>query len=410
MDEFKQQLFTRIDSAPILNMDEAIIQKISDMLPLKRWSAITSSVCNWMKDAYWKGRPAQMLLSLQRPTSFKDGNFNELREHHWQFGRMKIYQPHELTTSEAHMHALQCQLPKSYVFEPWFQGHSGPKITTEQLCLDHLAWLQNTNRYDFQYYVFGEKVRNMDMFTGHDSLSPLVEVNEVMLQAQKMGEFGQIENPQFPTNATPVIEHIFIDAYPPQRQDQIRTATLREAMDRPFVLWDARRRFPPRFSTNPDDKSIYFGGIDDDLSMDADAAFAQRLQNAIDEKDIVVYSKRKLQMQEDAEYAQSLAAAEASLNGAGNHRKTRAISHQQQMASVNDQANLQSRLDSITPLSAMSHNEECELPIPLNQLEELEEVIHGQPYQPDQYSQANVIFHGSAPEGSPAEMHGEDSD
>ena len=136
-----------------------------------------------------------MLLSMQRTASWAEGNFNEFAEHHWQHGRMKIYQPHELTTHEAKLHAMQCQLPKSCVFEPWFQGHSGPKMTTEQLCLEHLTWLQNINRYDFQYYVFGGKVRNMDMFTGKDSLSPLVEVNEVMLQTQQMGEFGRIDNP-----------------------------------------------------------------------------------------------------------------------------------------------------------------------------------------------------------------------
>ena len=67
-------------------------------------------------------------------------------------------------------------------------------------------------------------------------------------------------------------------------------------------------------------------------------------------------------------------------------------------------------LDIITPLPAMGHSEEDDQPIQLNQLEELEEVIHGQPYQPDQYSQANITFHGSAPEGSPAEMPGGDSD
>ena len=62
------------------------------------------------------------------------------------------------------------------------------------------------------------------------------------------------------------------------------------------------------------------------------------------------------------------------------------------MAPVNDQANLQSMLDIITPLSAVGHSEEDDQPIQLNQLEELEEVIHGQPYQPDQYSQANMTI------------------
>ena len=109
-----------------------------------------------------------------------------------------------------------------------------------------------------------------------------------------------------------------------------------------------------------------------------------------------------LQMQEDVEYAQSLVAAEA-----GNNRKTRATTNQQQLSSVNDREHL---LDIITPLSVIEDSEEDDQPIKLNRLEELEEVIHGQPYQPDQYSQANITFHGSAPEGSPAEMPGEDSD
>ena len=67
-------------------------------------------------------------------------------------------------------------------------------------------------------------------------------------------------------------------------------------------------------------------------------------------------------------------------------------------------------LDIVAPLSFIEDSEGDGQPIKLNQLEELEEVIHGQPYQPDQYSQAIVTFHGSAQEGSPAEMPGEDSD
>ena len=82
----------------------------------------------------------------------------------------------------------------------------------------------------------------------------------------------------------------------------------------------------------------------------------------------------------------------------------------QQMSSVNTLENLQMRLDLVTPLSIIEDSEEDDQPIKLDQLEELEEVIYGQPYQPDQYSQANITFHGSAPEGSPAERYGEDSD
>jgi len=82
------------------------------------------------------------------------------------------------------------------------------------------------------------------------------------------------------------------------------------------------------------------------------------------------------------------------------------------MSSVNTLENLQMMLDLVTPLEEVPNSEEDndDQPMKLAQLEELEEIIHGQPYQPDQYSQANITFHGSEPEGSPAEMHGEGSD
>ena len=163
--EYKRKLFTGMVRAPILNMDDVIIQQITDMLPLKRWSVITSAVCNWTKKAYSKGHSSQVLMSMQKPTSWIVGNFNEIAEHHWQFRWLKFYHPHELTTHEAKKHAMQCQLPNSYAFKPCYHGHSEPNVTSEQICLDHLAWLQDTNRYDFQYLTFGERVRNHDMFT-----------------------------------------------------------------------------------------------------------------------------------------------------------------------------------------------------------------------------------------------------
>ena len=49
--EFKARLITGMMLAPILQMDDAVIQKISDQLPPRRWSAITSAVCNWIKQA-----------------------------------------------------------------------------------------------------------------------------------------------------------------------------------------------------------------------------------------------------------------------------------------------------------------------------------------------------------------------
>ena len=110
---------------------------------------------------------------------------------------------------------MQSQLPNSYVFKPWYHGHSGPNATSEQICLDHLAWIQNTNRFDFQYYAVGERVSNNVIFTGADTLCHLVEVNEIMRQAMEMGEFGRIDNPGYLMKASPLIEHIFISAFPP---------------------------------------------------------------------------------------------------------------------------------------------------------------------------------------------------
>ena len=65
---------------------------------------------------------------------------------------------------------------------------------------------------------------------------------------------------------------------------------------------------------------------------------------------------------------------------AGNNRKTRATTNQQQLSSINDREHLRTMLDIITPLSVIEDSEEDDQPIKLNQLEELEEVIHGQPY------------------------------
>ena len=118
--------------------------------------------------------------------------------------------------------------------------------------------------------------------------SPLVEVNEVMRQTMEMGEFGRIDNPGHLMKAPPLIEHIFISASPPSRQDQIRTATLQEVKDRPEVLWDARRRFSPRFLTEQDEHNPYINYKPFDGNLDADAAFAQRLQDSINLKDSVV--------------------------------------------------------------------------------------------------------------------------
>ena len=65
----------------------------------------------------------------------------------------------------------------------------------------------------------------------------------------------------------------------------------------------------------------------------------------------------------------------------------------------------------VTPLQVIQDNEEDDddQPMELAQLEQLEEIIHGQPYVPDHYED-NIYFHGSEPQGSPAEIHNEDSE
>ena len=83
------------------------------------------------------------------------------------------------------------------------------------------------------------------------------------------------------------------------------------------------------------------------------------------------------------------------------------------MSSVNDHEHLQTMLEMVNPPQVIQDSEEDDddQPMKLDQLEQLEEVIHGQPYVPDHYED-NIHFHGSAPkypEGPSAEMHNEDS-
>jgi hypothetical protein len=60
---------------------------------------------------------------------------------------------------------------------------------------------------------------------------------------------------------------------------------MREVENRAEVLWDTRRRFPPRFSTEQDEHVLYIDYTPSDGDSDADAAFAQRLEDSINEKD-----------------------------------------------------------------------------------------------------------------------------
>ena len=141
--------------------------------------------------------------------------------------------------------------------------------------------------------------------------------------------------------------------------------------------------------------------------MQEDAAYARSLQLIADGDNSKKTRASKLA---DSGKAHTIKMALSEIEIAGALGSRAKSPDSQQMSSVNTRENLQMRLDLVTPLSVIEDSEEDDQPIKLNQLEELEEVIYGQPYQPDQYSQANITFHGSAPEGSPAEISGEDSD
>jgi hypothetical protein len=110
-------------------------------------------------------------------------------------------------------------------------------------------------------------------------------------------------------------------------------------------------------------------------------------------------------MQEDAEYARSLDEEPV------NKTMTRASRQQQQMATVNDTVHLQNMLEMVTPLQVIQGSEEDDVNqlMEIAQLKQLEEIIHGQPYVPDHYED-NIYFHGSAPQGSSAEIHSGDSE
>ena len=106
---------------------------------------------------------------------------------------MRLNRPSELCTAEAKYHSGNCGLPRRYAFELMYHGH-GASATSEQMCWDHLAWLQSVNRFDLQYYMFAERIMRKDTFTGADTLCVDIEVKRVMEQVLAMGSFGVIEN------------------------------------------------------------------------------------------------------------------------------------------------------------------------------------------------------------------------
>ena len=290
--------------------EASILQKIFDQLPLRRWATIAPLVCKEFRDAAWLGRPAQRMLAAYLPTSVGRGDFNELAGYHQslylgtpstKWGEtMKIYQPYDLETTEAIEHKDNSLLPGYQCFRPIYHGH-GVGCSIEQICLDFLAWLQSENRFNYQFYLAAERVMARDMFTGADTPYPAVEMEMIMEQFMKIGEFGIIDNPGWAWYASTLIEHLYIHAHPPTMQADIRFSNMREIAARPWPLWNSHGRLPPKFD-----------GVDcnnfQGFNRRADADLAQILNVTLIEKNRVIYDKGKLKMVEDAAFAKKLKA------------------------------------------------------------------------------------------------------
>ena len=250
------------------------------------------------------------MLAAYLPTSVGRGDFNKLAGYHQslylgtpstKWGEtMKIYQPYDLETTEAIEHKDNSLLPGYQCFRPIYHGH-GVGCSIEQICLDFLAWLQSENRFNYQFYLAAERVMARDMFTGADTPYPAVEMEMIMEQFMKIGEFGIIDNPGWAWYASTLIEHLYIHAHPPTMQADIRFSNMREIAARPWPLWNSHGRLPPKFD-----------GVDcnnfQGFNRRADADLAQILNVTLIEKNRVIYDKGKLKMAEDAAFAKRLKA------------------------------------------------------------------------------------------------------
>ena len=408
---------------PLENLSAELTRKISDLLPLKRWAAITSTACKQLQMMYWEGRPCQRLLSMQKPTSIKDGDFYEIAEHHWNIGRMKVYSPSDLGTSEAGYHFENCEVPARYAFELMYHGH-GVGATSEQICWDHLAWLQCVNRFDLQYYLFAERIMRKDMFTGADTHCEDSEVKKVMEQVLAMGSYGVIRNGRWVARYSNLLEHIYINASPPSVQNDIAILPWNDHPGRQEVMWAAHRNLPPRF---------WSGGKLNEYDaeaeqIDQDAIMAYQLQETLNEKDQVVYDQHQLQLQEEAEATRRMANDDIlrksskyrALQKKGNQppeegkvksellimamslcnddtiadKIHNAAARQVPMSQFNSRENLEAILEVVQPPNA-----------PIEDDEEVAEICHG-----NDFDDSNITFYGSAPEGSPAEEHGDEAE
>ena len=413
---------------PLENLSAELTRKISDLLPLKRWAAITSTACKQLQRMYWEGRPAQRLLSMQQPTSIKDENFYEIAEHHWHRQRMRVYKLSDLETPAAKYHFENCEVPSRYAFELMYHGH-GVGATREQICWDHLAWLQCVNRFDMQYYLFAERVMQKDMFTGADTHCEDSEVKQVMDQVLAMGSYGVIRNGEWVHRYSTLIEHIHINANPPSVQNDIAILPWNAHPKRPEVMWSAHRNLPPRF-WNGGKLNEYDAEAE---QIDQDSIMAYQLQETLNEKDQVVYDQHQLQLQEEAELVRRKANDDILRKCSKYRAKQRNIRNicrngpivegkvksellimamslcnddtiadkihnaavrQVPMSQFNSRENLEALLEVVQPPNA-----------PIEDDEEVTEICHG-----NDFDDCNITFHGSAPEGSPAEEHGDEAE
>ena len=428
---------------PLENLSAELTRKISDLLPLKRWAAITSTACKQLQMMYWEGRPAQRLLSMQEPTSIKDGNFYEIAEHHWNRHRMKVYRLSDLDTSAAKYHFENCEVPSRYAFELMYHGH-GVGATSEQICWDHLAWLQCLNRFDLQYYMFAERIMKKDMFTGADTHCIDSEVEKVMEQVLAMGSYGVIRNTPWVMRYSTLIEHIYINASPPSVQNDIAILPWNDHPGRQEVMWAAHRNLPPRFWSGGK-LNEYDAEAD---QIDQDAIMAYQLQETLNEKDQVVYDQQQLQLQQEAEetrrmvndnilrksskfrakqrkanrtkaqpkeegkvksellimamslcnnhtIAEQLHDAAATQSMANQHYVAAEAEQQVPMSQFNSRKNLEAILEVVQPPNA-----------PIEDDEEVDENLR----HFNDFEDSIITFHGSAPEGSPAEEPGDEAE
>jgi len=165
--------------------------------------------------------------------------------------------------------------------------------------------------------------------------------------------------------------------------------------------------------------------------IDQDAIMAEQLQRTLDEKDQVVYDQQQLQLQQDAETARRMS-HENILRKSGRFRATQRKANGYKTAQPKEEGKVKSEL-LMMAMSLCNANTTAEgihdaavRQVPMSQfnsrenLEAILEVVQppNAPIEDDEeidadchftdFADSIIIFHGSAPEGSPAEEHGDE--